>query len=135
MRRVRLVIGAWALVIDWSLALAHWPFPPPYRAAHSNAFTSTRATAVRLASGGSGATRWDDLVVGTTWNALQSNGTDSEPDGLRDSWEIAYAGNTTTLIGIGIATQTETKVSRNDLMCSRSGEMYTRRCAPDRSVL
>lgn len=64
-------------------------------------FSSTRGSAVRLGSGGTGRTRWDDLVVGTTWSSLQSGGTDSEPDGLRDSWEDHYAGDLVTLTGAG----------------------------------
>ncbi|MGB6219761.1 hypothetical protein [Haloferula sp.] len=54
--------------------------------------TNAVATGIRLASGGGGRTLWDDLVVTTTWDALETAApTDSEPDGLRDSWENVYS--------------------------------------------
>ncbi len=56
--------------------------------------TSARASAVRLASGGAGPVRWDDLVLGLTWESLRSTGTDGDSNDLRDSWEEVHSGIT-----------------------------------------
>ncbi len=54
--------------------------------------TAAVVTGIRLSSGGSGRCEWDNLVVATSWEALDDAvGTDSEPDGLRDSWEEVYS--------------------------------------------
>ncbi|MCU0797471.1 MAG: thrombospondin type 3 repeat-containing protein [Akkermansiaceae bacterium] len=67
-------------------------------------FTNTAnaaATGIRIASGGRAL--WDDLIVATEWAALEnSSPTNTDADGLRDSWENIYAaGNLTTLTGTG----------------------------------
>lgn len=67
-------------------------------------FTNTAnaaATGIRIASGGRAL--WDDLVVATEWAALETtNFTNTDSDGLRDSWENVFAaGNLTTLAGSG----------------------------------
>ena len=50
------------------------------------------ATGIRLASGGAGRTFWDDLIVTTSWAALESAApTDSDMDDLRDSWEEVFS--------------------------------------------
>ncbi|MCW1924393.1 hypothetical protein OKA05_17635 [Luteolibacter arcticus] len=46
-----------------------------------------KATALRLGSGGTGTTGWDQLVVGTTWNTLSSLPSDSDGDGMPDAYE------------------------------------------------
>lgn len=46
-----------------------------------------RATSLRLGSGGSGTTGWDQLVVGTTWATLSSLPSDSDGDGMPDAYE------------------------------------------------
>ncbi|MEP4077690.1 hypothetical protein [Haloferula sp.] len=49
------------------------------------------ASGIRLGSGGTGQTLWDDLVVTTSWAALDTvMPTDMEADGLRDSWENLF---------------------------------------------
>lgn len=51
------------------------------------------ATALRLGSGGTGATGWDQLVVGTTWNSLKSLPSDSDGDGMPDDFELLFGFN------------------------------------------
>lgn len=46
-----------------------------------------KATSLRLGSGGSGTTGWDQLVVGTTWDTLDSLPSDSDGDGMPDAYE------------------------------------------------
>jgi hypothetical protein len=48
------------------------------------------ATAVRLGSGGTGQTGWDQLVVGTTWDSLDSIPSDSDGDGMPDEFEDLF---------------------------------------------
>ncbi len=45
------------------------------------------ATAIRLGSGGTGSTAWDQLVVGTTWGSLTSIPSDSDGDLMPDDYE------------------------------------------------
>ena len=52
-----------------------------------------RATAMRLGSGGTGTTGWDQLVVGTTWNTLTSLPSDGDGDGMPDAYEILWGFN------------------------------------------
>jgi Bacterial TSP3 repeat len=52
-----------------------------------------RATSLRLGSGGSGTTGWDQLVVGTTWDTLDSLPSDSDGDGMPDAYELLYGFN------------------------------------------
>jgi hypothetical protein len=55
-------------------------------------------SAILLGSEGDAAIEWDNLVLTTTWEALSTTTpTDSEPDGLRDTFERAFAGDLTTL--------------------------------------
>ncbi|MGJ8726330.1 MAG: hypothetical protein ACSHYB_17410 [Roseibacillus sp.] len=55
-------------------------------------------SAIRFISGGSGAIEWDNLVITTTWGALDTTTpTDSDGDGLRDTFEQTFAGDLTTL--------------------------------------
>ncbi|MEK7949643.1 hypothetical protein [Luteolibacter soli] len=49
-----------------------------------------RATALRLGSGGTGTTGWDQLVVGNTWSTLTSLPSDSDGDGMPDAYEILW---------------------------------------------
>ena len=51
------------------------------------------ATGIRLGSGGTGATAWDQLVVGTTWGSLKSIPSDSDGDGMPDDYENLYGFN------------------------------------------
>lgn len=44
---------------------------------------------IRLASGGVGIVEWGDLVLGTTWEALEAVPEDADADGLPDEWERA----------------------------------------------
>ena len=53
--------------------------------------------AIRLASGGTGSIRWDDLVLAYTWAGLDFGGTDSDSDSLRDTWELIWTTNLTNL--------------------------------------
>jgi len=48
------------------------------------------ATALRLASGGTGATGWDRLVAGTSWDSLDSLPSDSDGDGMPDDFEDLF---------------------------------------------
>lgn len=50
--------------------------------------TQLNATGIRLASGGSGTTRFDELLVGTTWAALSTPPANSS--GLRDTWAATF---------------------------------------------
>ncbi len=50
-----------------------------------------RCDAIRLAAGNAtGGIRWDNLVIGTTWASLSTSASDSDGDGLPDSWENTY---------------------------------------------
>ncbi|WP_193214047.1 hypothetical protein [Luteolibacter marinus] len=51
------------------------------------------ATALRLGSGGTGTTGWDQLVVGTTWDTLDSLPSDSDGDGMPDAYENLWGFN------------------------------------------
>jgi hypothetical protein len=51
------------------------------------------ATALRIGSGGAGATGWDQLVAGTTWNSLKSLPSDSDGDGMPDDFEDLFGFN------------------------------------------
>jgi hypothetical protein len=53
--------------------------------------------AIRLASGGGGNVRWDDLVLSFTWDDLDYAGADIDGDTLRDTWELLYATNLSVL--------------------------------------
>ena len=74
-------------------------------AADAEAFFSNTAnaaaTGIRLASGGRAL--WDNLVVATEWASLETtDATNTDSDGLRDSWENVFApGNPATLTGAG----------------------------------
>lgn len=48
------------------------------------------ATGLRLGSGGTGPTVWDQLVAGTTWSSLRSVPSDSDGDGMPDDFEDLY---------------------------------------------
>ncbi|RYD62586.1 MAG: hypothetical protein EOP83_14215 [Verrucomicrobiaceae bacterium] len=52
-----------------------------------------RATSLRLGSGGTGTTGWDQLVVGTTWSTLTSLPSDSDGDGMPDAYELLWGFN------------------------------------------
>jgi hypothetical protein len=52
--------------------------------------TEMNGTALRLASGGTGATGWDQLVAGTTWSALSSQPADTDGDRMPDAWEDLF---------------------------------------------
>ncbi|GHC61038.1 hypothetical protein [Roseibacillus persicicus] len=55
-------------------------------------------SAIRLASGGNVTTAWDNLVITTSWEALgTTQPTDSDGDSLRDTFELNFAGDLTTL--------------------------------------
>ena len=56
-------------------------------------------SAIRIASGGTGAVVWDDLVLATTWASLSSQPVDGDLDDLRDAYEISHTGDLTTLVG------------------------------------
>jgi hypothetical protein len=51
--------------------------------------TQLNATGIRLASGGAGQTRFDELLIGTTWAALSTPPADAG-GGLRDTWAAAF---------------------------------------------
>ncbi len=77
------------------------PEPTPDGELQLFEISSSGASAVRLASGGTGATRWDDLVVATNWAGLhQPPSVDVDADGLRDTWEIAF-GESIELLAAG----------------------------------
>lgn len=44
---------------------------------------------LRLASGGTGAVEWGNLVVATTWESLNVSPADGDLDGMPDAWEAA----------------------------------------------
>jgi len=50
-------------------------------------FSNMNGTALRFASGGSGQVEWDQIVVGTTWEALSVQPADGDNDGLPGDWE------------------------------------------------
>ena len=55
-------------------------------------------SAIRIASGGDSPAIWDNLVVTTIWEALNTaTPLDSDSDNLRDSYELAFTGDLTTL--------------------------------------
>lgn len=55
-------------------------------------------SALRFISGGEGLVEWDNLVVTTTWEALETTApSDSDSDGLRDTFERAFATDLATL--------------------------------------
>ncbi len=66
------------------------PEGPPDGLATMANLPAFNATGIRLASGNPGAAYFDELVVATTWQALSTPATDTDADGLRDSWETLY---------------------------------------------
>lgn len=77
-----------ALWVDPDLSTA--TAPAPDASAEFVTAANAVATGIRLASGGR--TYWDELVVSTTWDALDAaEPTDGDGDDLRDSWEELYS--------------------------------------------
>lgn len=61
-------------------------------------FANLTPSAIRFISGGVGPIEWDNLTITTTWDALSSTSpTDSDSDNLRDSFELSFTGDLTTL--------------------------------------
>ncbi|MCW1884921.1 thrombospondin type 3 repeat-containing protein [Luteolibacter flavescens] len=52
-----------------------------------------RGTSMRLGSGGSGTTGWDQLVVATTWDTLSSLPSDRDGDRMPDAYELIWGFN------------------------------------------
>ncbi|MGJ8695788.1 MAG: hypothetical protein ACSHYF_05680 [Verrucomicrobiaceae bacterium] len=56
-----------------------------------NATVAAAITGIRLSSGGSGDSVWDDLVLSNNWGGLSTTATDVDADGMRDTFEEAFA--------------------------------------------
>lgn len=65
-------------------------------------------SAIRLGSGGGGTVVWDNLAVATTWEGLSAIPLDSDTDSLRDAYELAHAGDLTTLTSAAGNNDTDT---------------------------
>ncbi len=71
------------------------------------------ATGIRLGSGGRAL--WDNLVVSTTWDDLDDvSPTDTEPDGLRDSWEEVFAPGNLALLSSGANNDGDTLLDEDE---------------------
>ena len=91
--------------------------------------TNLQANTIRLASGGTGNTLFDELIVTTTWAALNTSPpVDSDGDTLRDSWELAYTPLLTTFTSGGnndsdtLANATEQILGTNPLLGDSDGD-------------
>lgn len=85
--KVDFATSTMSLWLDPAAGALETTAPPAVTGVHLNPATFD-FSAIRL--GSAGYAEWDDLVVATTWEGLNTAAADRDGDGLRDTWEVGF---------------------------------------------